>query len=52
MTPDQIKTWLSIGAAILAAGIWLGSLQQRVAEIEKKQLYLHGEITLPQGATP
>jgi hypothetical protein len=49
MTPDQFKTWLGIGAALLAAGIWLGSLQQRVAQLERTQTYLHGAIHVPEG---
>jgi hypothetical protein len=41
-----IGPWLTAGAAILAAGMWLGSLQQRVNQIEATQQYYHG-VVLP-----
>lgn len=50
MTPDQMKAWLGVAAALLAAGIWLGSLSQRVSELERKSIYFHGNVVVPQGA--
>ena len=48
LTPAQLLPWLSLGAAILAAGLWLGKLDQRVTTLEKTDTYLHGAITLPR----
>ena len=48
MTPSDLAPWLTIGAAILAAGLWLGRLDQRVASLERTQHYLHGTITVPE----
>lgn len=35
---------------LLAAGIWLGTLQNRVQTLEKKQIYEHGDFALPSSA--
>ena len=42
---STIAPWLSIVAAILAAGMWLGNLAQRVSSLEANQSFLHGDIT-------
>lgn len=32
---------------LVTAGMWLGSLQQRVNQLEQRDRYLHGIITVP-----
>jgi len=47
---QSLKDWWPVLATILAAGIWLGALQQRVVELERYQRYEHGSYNLPEGA--
>ena len=47
MKPSDVGVWITIAAAILAAGMWLGSLNTRVTTLEKTQDYLHGPIQVP-----
>lgn len=49
MTGSQLAPWLTIGAAILAAGMWLGSLQTRVTVLEQRDHFLNGSYALPEG---
>lgn len=44
MKPSEMQVWLGIGALLLAAGIWLGQLNQRVSHLEANELYLHGKV--------
>ena len=48
MKPAELKTWLGIGALILAAGMWLGSLHTRVAQLEKDWEFAHGAVHAPK----
>ena len=55
MKAAQLAPWLTLAAAILAAGMWLGGLQQqtrsnteRISNLESEQHYLHGAITVPR----
>lgn len=48
MTPSTLATWMSLGAALLAAGLWLGRLDGRVTAVENEQRYLHGTVTVPR----
>jgi hypothetical protein len=48
LSPNVIGAWISVGAAILAAGLWLGRLDGRVAALENEQRYLHGAVTVPR----
>jgi hypothetical protein len=47
--PKDVVIWATIAAMILAGGIWLGKLQQQVADMEKADYYLHGTVSVPQG---
>jgi hypothetical protein len=47
MKPTDAQVWLGIGAMLLAAGMWLGALQQRVKSLEEKQTYVHGDLAVP-----
>lgn len=40
----SVLQWLPLIGAILSAGMWLGSLQQRVTQLEREELYSHGNI--------
>lgn len=40
----DVKTVLAIVSAILAGGIWLGVLQQRVTSLEWHDTYYHGTL--------
>jgi hypothetical protein len=42
MKSQQIGLWFSVAAAILGAGMWLGSLESRVTQLEKNEIYFHG----------
>lgn len=44
MSTNQAMQWITIGAALLAAGIWLGALQNRVQQLERGQTYYHGRL--------
>ena len=44
---SDLPAWVPIVGAILAAGLWLGSLAQRVTNLENQELYLHGHIAVP-----
>lgn len=44
----DIKNWLPLLAALLAAGMWLGRLESRVSHLEQQQHYLHGTFDLPK----
>lgn len=48
MKVGDLANWLTIGAAILGAGLWLGALQQRVKTLEQTQHYLHGDVEVPR----
>lgn len=48
MTPSQLAPWLTLAAAVLAAGMWLGRLDQRVAAVEAEQRFLHGTFAVPK----
>lgn len=39
----DLAPWLTLAGAILAAGMWLGALQQRVTQIEFENRYYHGD---------
>lgn len=41
--PDDLKTWMAIAGTLIAAGIWLGTLQNRITQLEHQQRYEHGE---------
>lgn len=43
MRATDLAPWLTLAAAILAAGMWLGSLQQRVSQLEFESRYYHGD---------
>jgi Mg2+/citrate symporter len=43
------KSLLAIVTALLAAGIWLGVLQNRVTQLERHQKFDHGTYTIPGG---
>ena len=38
------KETIALIAAILAAGMWLGTLQNRVDNLEHQQRWLHGDM--------
>ena len=42
MTGKDVATWISIGAMLIGAGIWLGKLQQQVSDMKTEQQYFHG----------
>ena len=44
---SDMPAWVPVVGAILAAGLWLGALAQRVTTLEHEQSYLHGNVTLP-----
>jgi hypothetical protein len=48
MSTNQAAQWITVAGALVAAGIWLGSLQNRVAQLEKDQHYYHGTLTAAQ----
>jgi len=55
MKAVDLLPWLSLGAAILAAGLWLGrndqsdrDMERRITNLEAQQHYLHGTITVPR----
>ena len=48
MPAHEMVTWLGLATALLGAGLWLGRLEQRVANIEDTQKFYHGAITLPK----
>jgi len=43
-----VATWITVAAALLAAGLFLGRLDQRVTTLEQQQQYLHGRFTVPK----
>jgi hypothetical protein len=45
----QIRDYWQIIVGLILAGMWLGSLQQRVNGLEHEQRYLHGTFTIPEG---
>jgi hypothetical protein len=47
---NDIKSWLPVIAAILAAGMWLGALEHRVTSLEDHQKYEHGSYDVPKEA--
>ena len=47
---DQLKDWLPAIAAILAAGMFFGALERRVANLEDHQRYEHGTYDVPKEA--
>lgn len=49
MTGKDVATWLTIGAMLIGAGIWLGKLQQQVTDMKAVADYMHGDITVPKG---
>jgi hypothetical protein len=44
---SDIVALLTIVGMVLAAGLWLGSLERRVHDLESKELYLHGDVAVP-----
>ena len=57
MKLQQVVTWLTLGAMLIGAGIWLGKLQQQVSDMSQKQnnalIYYHGsaDVPAPEGAS-
>lgn len=51
MKIQQVVTWLTLGAMLIGAGIWLGKLQQQVSDMSAKQtnslIYYHGSADVP-----
>ena len=51
MSGKDVATWLTIGAMLIGAGIWLGKLQQQVSDMNAKshaqQVYYHGSDVVP-----
>ena len=47
---SDMPAWVPVVGAILAAGLWLGALAQRVTNLENENIYLHGHIDMPSGA--
>lgn len=47
MRAQDLAPWLSLLAAVLGAGIWLGVLSNRVTQLEREGQYLHGTIQVP-----
>ena len=43
MTKDDLRLLLPWIIAILTAGLWLGALQNRVANLEQTQRFFHGD---------
>lgn len=49
MTGKDVATWITIGAMLIGAGIWLGKLQQQVTDMQQIDQYLHGDVRVPGG---
>jgi hypothetical protein len=53
MTPQRsfalgdVVALLTIAGMLIAAGLWLGSLERRVHDLEAKEIYLHGDVAVP-----
>ena len=47
LTLQQLAAVGTLMAMLLGGGLWLGKLENRVAQIERVQTYLHGEIKVP-----
>lgn len=47
MKPSEVVAWATIAAMLLAGGMFLGRIEQRIRQLESKQLYLHGDIHVP-----
>ena len=54
---QDMVTWVTMGAMLIGAGIWLGKLQQQVSDMSQKQInsliYYHGSayVPAPEGAS-
>lgn len=46
----DLLQWWPLFAAILAAGIWLGTLNARVTALEQEQRFFHGDPPVSEGA--
>lgn len=46
---NDLKDWWPVLVGILLAGLWLGSLNARVTQLEKLHSYEHGSYDLPKG---
>lgn len=49
-SPAQLLPWLSLCAAVLAAGMYVGRLDQRITNLEALTHYMHGSFVIPKGA--
>lgn len=47
---SDMPAWVPVVGAILAAGMYIGALAQRVTTLENLQRYEHGTFQLPAGA--
>ena len=45
MTAKDLMTWCTLAGMLLAGGMWLGRLENRVQQIEQDQRYVYGEST-------
>jgi hypothetical protein len=41
---NSLVSLLGIAATLMAAGIWLGALQNRVSQLERNQVFYHGAL--------
>lgn len=48
MSASQLVPWLTIGAALIAAGLYIGRLEGRIAVVEAQQHYIHGSFSIPK----
>ena len=46
-----VQQWIAVVGAVIAAGIWLGRLENRVAQLERTDTFIHGNTAayVPRG---
>lgn len=43
MTPKDVLPWLTLVATLLAAGMWLGKMQQQIVDLQDSRAFYHGD---------
>ena len=46
---SEMPAWVPVVAALIAAGMYIGALAQRVTNIEREQEFYHGSYQVPGG---
>ena len=45
---QKLVALIALGSALVSAGMWAGSLAQRVAALEGRERYIHGTFDVPE----